>query len=480
MKGDGPSGLLWTNLEQIERLCRESLRALRDLLGVPLYLTGGLVRSQLLGQEAQDADLCAALPPEDLLAALRGSGRFLPLRAFPRMGTVVLFDQENRNTFEYTAFRKEVYPAGGAHTPSEVVFGGSLEEDALRRDFTVNALYCEVGSGEILDPTGGLPDLKNRVLRTVRAPGEVFAHDGLRLFRLCRFAAQLGFSLDPDTERTAKEVQALADDISSDRIAIEFLKTLHADSAYPALTAGSFPHYRGLKLWHAQGLLARFLPELTAGDGMPQRGDFHRWDVLEHILQTVRFSHPSVREAALLHDVAKPFQMIRTGRYRGHDEVGAPMALAICRDRLKLGRQKSAEVAELVRLHMVDLDGKTSEKKMKWFVASHFEILDKLMLLKQADFLGCGLQTGECPGNLRLKRIREELLAAGAPLSRKALALNGKDLAEAFPALPPSALSPLLEKLWKMCVNDPSLNRPDRLLAAAKGVLPPKTIRREP
>lgn len=459
-------------MEQIKRLCRQSLDELQTLLKTPLFLTGGLVRNQLLGLEANDVDLCAALPPDRLLSRLEGQERFVALRSFPRMGTVVLYDREARQSFEYTAFRREVYPPGGGHTPTEVSFGDSLEEDAFRRDFTVNALYFEVGSRTLCDPTGGLPDLRNRTLRTVRSPQEVFSHDGLRLFRLCRFAAQLGFEIQPETRQTAFELRELAKDISSDRIAVEFLKTLYADTAYPALTGETFPHYRGLKLWHAQGLLACFLPELTAGDGMVQRGDFHRWDVLEHILQTVRFSHPSVREAALLHDVAKPFQMLTTGRYRGHDEVGAPMAERICRDRLKLGKKKSAEVAELVRLHMVDLDGKTSPKKMRWFVASHFQILDKLMLLKQADFLGCGLLTGECPGNGRLKRIREELLASGAPLSLRELALNGKDLAEAFPDLPPSALSPLLNKLWKMCVNNPALNRPDRLLSAAKGILP--------
>ena len=171
-----------------------TMKKLAGLLPKPLYVTGGFVRNRLLELPVTDSDVCSALTTGEVQTALTGSD-FLVRAVYPRMGTMLLEDATDGSQLEYTAFRTESYAGGGGHTPCEVRFGCSLEEDALRRDFTVNAIYCDCVSGELTDPTGGLADLKSRTIRTVTAPETVFGSDGLRLLRMVRFCAQLGLSL---------------------------------------------------------------------------------------------------------------------------------------------------------------------------------------------------------------------------------------------------------------------------------------------
>ena len=169
-----------------------SLDLLQEKLSSPLYLVGGAVRNELLGLPVSDYDICGDLSPERLSEEL--VGLFTLRDVNPRIGTVKIVGEGV--CFEYTRFRRDSYPIdSGEHIPSGVEFVSSPEEDAFRRDFTVNAIYKR-SDGMIIDPTGGLADLEKRVLRTTREPEAVFSEDGLRLLRLVRLAAELGFDIE--------------------------------------------------------------------------------------------------------------------------------------------------------------------------------------------------------------------------------------------------------------------------------------------
>lgn len=445
-----------------------TMQKLAALLPKPLYVTGGFVRNRLLGLPATDSDVCSALTPEEVRAALAGSD-FLVRAVYPRTGTVLLEDAADGSRLEYTAFRTERYADGGAHTPCEVRFGCTLEEDALRRDFTVNAIYCDCLSGEPIDPTGGLADLKSRTIRTVTAPETVFGSDGLRLLRMVRFCAQLAFSPEEHTYKAAISFLKNLADISLERKADEFLKITDADRKYPSLNNAD-GHLRGIRMLMDTGMMEYLLPELTLGVGMTQRADFHKYDVAEHSIRAFALVPPHLRLTALLHDIGKPSVFLREGNFHGHELEGADIAYEIALERLKLPKAQCKRIRDLIALHMYDLNCKTREGKLRVFLAEHGELLEDLFLLKNADYEACGFHTGECPTVTRMRDVLQRMREEGAPASPKELNMTADDLKQNFPEIPARHYGLILKKLFELAVKSPSLNTKETLLKQVKGI----------
>ena len=162
--------------------------------------------------------------------------------------------------FEHTTFRSDSYAPGGGHRPVSVAFSDRLEADAFRRDFTVNALYADLCTGDILDPTGGLADLKAGLLRaTSPDPARIMGDDALRVMRLARFSGELGFAPEPATLAAARGNAAGLQEISGERIRDELNKILLADLKYGKPGAV----YRGLEILESLGALDSVLPELA-------------------------------------------------------------------------------------------------------------------------------------------------------------------------------------------------------------------------
>jgi len=397
----------------------DSLDLLQKSVSAPLYLVGGAVRNDLLGLPRSDVDLCGSLSPERL--AQESDGLFTVREVNPRVGTVKLM--RGGESFEYTAFRRDSYPLGsGRHTPSEVIFVSTPEEDAFRRDFTVNALYKRLTDGAILDPTGGLDDLKNRVLRTTREPEKVFSEDGLRLLRLVRFAAELGFSIEQNTLAAAKKFSSLLSDISVERKREELNRILVADKKYGVEGAV----LRAFSLLREIGLYPYFLPELEEGIGVAQPSKYHLYDVYEHIIHTVAAAPPHLRLAALLHDVGKPLCYRRDGNFYYHSIESAEMTRKILK-RLRYSNEIVERTAEIVRWHMFDFNGQASENKKRRFVQKEWVLLEDIVLLKQADSIGTGLFT-ENPFAEYLLALKEKMKEENVPLTIKDLPVGGADL----------------------------------------------------
>lgn len=227
-----------------------SLSAIARLLPSPLYVVGGWVRNQLAygGPRGTDIDIASALTPQEVKAVLSET----PVKVVdvnPRIGTVLL--TLGGDSYEYTAFRRDSYPLGGVHTPETVTFVRDIREDACRRDFRCNAVYWDIARGCAIDPLDGIEDIRNHLIRTTRAPKAVFGEDGLRILRLVRLAARLGWEIEQDTLSTAYEMRAMLKDISWERRREEFDAILTADRAYgnaEGLKTG-FDLLSRLKLW---------------------------------------------------------------------------------------------------------------------------------------------------------------------------------------------------------------------------------------
>jgi tRNA nucleotidyltransferase (CCA-adding enzyme) len=385
---------------------------------------------------------------------------FTAVAVYKQTGTVKLKDEFGQD-YEYTCFRSDKY-VRGIHTPTEIFFTEDIELDCRRRDFTANASYYDIKQGVFVDPLNGIEAIKRKKLITVDNPEKVFGEDGLRLMRLARQTAQLGFTPDEQTLAGAKKNAKLIRDISVERIYTELLAILHADERYGI----EFGHYNGLKLLDEIGVLQEIIPELTLGKGLTQRADFHNYDILEHSFRATRYATNEVRLAALLHDIGKPYCHFTDGNSHDHPVQGERIAREVL-TRLKAPKKTIDEVCDLVLFHMYDFDLKTGENKIRRFFVEHYPILEKLLAVKQADFSGCKDDLSPCPTALKWREILAKMQKENAPKTLKELAVSGKDLQEQ--GYPPASIGKLLNKLLLHAVCTPTDNEKARLLKLAKG-----------
>lgn len=443
------------------------LRRLAAVLQAPVYLVGGAVRNALLGLPQSDLDAAGPLPPDAVEARCRAAGLSAgPVNHAGRaLGTVgVRLDGE---TVEYTSFRAERYAPGGAHRPEAVRLGATLEEDAARRDFTINALYADCASGEVLDPLGGLGDLAAGVVRQA-GPGTMRS-DALRILRMVRIAGELGFSIEPGTFAAAQAHASGLADIAPQRRQAELVRILLCDARYSAAlrdAAQAVPD--ALRRLTALGAWDFLLPEITDGREMAQRPDYHRYTVMEHLFQSCAAAPPAatLRLAALLHDVGKPACLRETGALLRHAAFGE----AIVRQRLGALRFPHATVeavALLVQRHMYDIQGTARERTLrKRFAAWGREATADLIALREADVRGSGRDTAYVCA--RWRALLQRMCEDGTPFSPDELAIGGEALMQALHLSPGPRVGQLKRDLYAHCVLRPWDNTPERLLSLAR------------
>lgn len=312
------------------------LRAI-EVGGGRAWLVGGTARDLLLGLVPRDWDVATDLVPERVLELFPGAGE-----RDRRFGATRLDDDP---PIVVTTLRTEGDYADRRH-PTTVTFVTEPEQDAARRDFTVNALYLDV-RGVLLDPARGIPDLEQGVLRAIGEPARRFDEDALRLLRAIRFAARLSLAIESSTSAAI-------------RAAAPNLTALSPERVFTELTAAFAGPGRGraLRLLVETGLADVVLPECAAMAGVEQPPQFHpEGDVLTHVglvLDHVPEGDPTLAWAAVLHDVGKPPTFRRAEdriRFDGHDIVSARMADAVLQ-RLRAPRDLREAVVEICRDHI--------------------------------------------------------------------------------------------------------------------------------
>jgi len=306
--------------------------------GYQAYLAGGCVRDYLLGKSPQDYDIATDAGPEAVQ------------KIFPQtvaVGTqfgviLVIVDGE---AFEVASFRYDG-PYLDGRRPSHVRFA-SMEEDILRRDFTINGMMYDPIEDRVIDLVGGQKDLSRRLIRAIGRPVDRFQEDRLRMVRAVRFAASLRFAIEETTFQAIQQHAATITGISWERIGEEVTRILTEGGARG-----------GFELLDTTGLLEPILPEVEAMKGVEQSPDFHpEGDVFTHTLLGLGHLVEPTETLAygyLLHDVAKPVCAKREGdriTFYGHTEKGAEMAVEILK-RLKRSRAVWERVAYLVRNHL--------------------------------------------------------------------------------------------------------------------------------
>jgi len=309
------------------------VRTLRDA-GHAAYFAGGCVRDVLMGVEPGDYDIATSAGPEEIRRLFR---RTVPVGQ--QFGVVVVVEGDVQ--FEVATFRSDGPYADGRH-PDTVTFT-DVEGDVRRRDFTVNGMMYDPLRDEVLDLVGGRADLEGRLIRAIGDPRKRFEEDKLRLVRAVRFAARLGFEIEPQTASAVRELADTIDRVSPERIAAELKYMLTHPSRADAV-----------RMLDELALLEHILPEITAMKGVEQGPDWHpEGDVFVHTLRCLEETSDARWElvlAVLLHDVGKPPTADAKG-FAAHEKVGGEMASHICR-RLRLSNRERDEVVWLVRNHM--------------------------------------------------------------------------------------------------------------------------------
>lgn len=450
--------------------------------GFDIYLVGGCVRDLLLEKPVKDWDLTSNATPEQILT-LFPDGFYD--NSFGTVGIPIEIQTGEKEIVEVTTFRTE-QGYSDSRRPDTVTWGTSIQEDLMRRDFTINAIALKLShqTGDdfasdslhtekisekptitFIDPYEGQIDIQNKIIRAVGDPDTRFKEDALRLMRAIRIATQLSFEIESATLAAVSQNASLIQNISSERIRDELFKILASE--YP---------YEGIMLLKNTGLLEYTLPELLEGIEVSQErpGRHHKNDVFTHNLLALKMTpskNPIVRFATLIHDIAKPRVAGKDSEgyviFHNHEIEGAKMASEIC-ERLRLSKKDKQKVVTLVRWHMFSVDEHTTDSAVRRFIRRvGVENIQDMIDLRIGDRLGSGTETAES-WRLKLfkKRIEEQL--APAPFSIHDLAIDGNDIMKELNIKPGPKIGEILQKLFEEVDEDLSKNTKDALLTRAK------------
>jgi tRNA nucleotidyltransferase (CCA-adding enzyme) len=450
--------------ERLKRAVPSDVRKLCQRLqeaGHRGWVVGGSVRDELLRDlehappADNDWDVATSARPEQVTALFP---RVIPTGIEHGTVSVLL----GGKAYEVTTLRGETSYSDGRR-PDGVYFVDDIASDLARRDFTINAIAYDVLEDRLIDPFGGLADLKAKLLRAVGTASERFAEDGLRVLRAARFVATLEVELDAETERAIEPSLKSYRQVSAERIRDEWVKTMKARQ--PS---------RAFEVMRQHGMLAVSAPELMESVGVEQNRH-HAYDVWRHAMACLDNcpTVPVLRMAGLLHDIGKPRtrdfnEKTQDYTFYQHERVGAEMADPLLA-RLKFSNAERSQIVALVRHHLLCYDASWSDAAVRrWLRRVTPELANDLYLLGEADVRAKGKDpSADLQQISALREHVARVLAAGAALSVGDLAINGRDLTTELGLAPGPQFGVILRALLEEVVEDPALNTRERLLTRA-------------
>lgn len=458
---------------------RKVLDALNEK-GFEAYIVGGAVRDMLRGEEPHDYDITTSARPDEISAVAANKGWHVAEIEGKRFGVVVIV--VDGVAVETATFRGEVY-GDDSHRPAQVWYADTLEEDVNRRDFTINAMAMDK-DGKIYDYVGGRKDLKKKRLATVGNPLVRFQEDALRLFRVCRFTAQLDFLPVSELLEAMPKAFSRVDGLSLERVRTEIEKIMvapYAAKGLDILVRSGLGGCNCRRKKEGTYVTIPILPELAHLAQTPQSRPYHLFDAWFHTLAAVSHTPPdlTMRYAALFHDVAKGLPGIRgvhDGRLTdyGHDEKGAEMARAIL-SRWEEPKALADRVAWLVKVHMKfhyfantglgDVDKWLRKEALKGPFYQSADLAEAVLQASRvaaADAQACGNGLADTSGTLGFGEFMADL-AKEMPVSKKDLRYDRR-----IPDVCGRHTKQCLTVLLKRVQNKDLDNDPEILLGAAK------------
>jgi len=434
------------------------LSGLFGAAGFELYLVGGSVRDAFLGRTIEDLDFTTNARPEEISQILKGWADTL-YKVGEAFGTIAAIKGDT--LVEVTTFRDEVY-RNHSRKP-QVTYSDTVATDLSRRDFTINAIAVRLPSIEVVDPHGGLTDLGLQVLRTPMDPEVSFSDDPLRMLRLFRFQATIGFTPDEACLRAVREMGDRLQIVSAERIRDELSKLLTADAPGEALLAVV-----------EAGLAEYFVPELLAL-AMEQDPHHRHKDVLAHTFAVVDKVSPDLvlRLAALFHDIGKPAtKEIGPGgvSFHHHEVVGTRMTRKRLRE-LKYPKSIVDDVSQLVYLHLRPhtLEMGWTDSAVRRYVRDAGDLLDRLNELVRCDVTTAN-QRRERAIQRRIDDLEEriERLSKEEELSRLRPPVDGNEIMEHLGIPPGPQVGEIMNILLEKRINDGPYSKEEALAIATE------------
>ncbi len=377
------------------------------------YIVGGCVRDLVMGLEPNDYDITTSATPQQVHEI------FSDLNIIDtgiKHGTVtVMVDKE---PFEITTYRSDSSYSDHRH-PDEVTYSTNLQEDLVRRDFTINAMAYNEESG-LVDLFGGINDISNKIVRCVGDPDRRFDEDALRILRCIRFAGRLGFEIDTHTENALFRNSHLLDYVSRERIMSELSQILCNENLEPVLQK-----YRDI--------FACIIPEIRVMFDYDQHSVYHAYDLWTHTVKVTAYvrNYLPLRLAALLHDIGKPVSAVADEKghlhFHGHQDISARIAETVLR-RLKCSNALISEVVLLIENHDRRLYTEKALRKALYIMGSKEKMYDLLDLI-EADNQAKSEQARYMYGDLYYKTLVDLIYSKDSKiLSLRDLSINGDDL----------------------------------------------------
>lgn len=412
--------------------------------GEEIYLVGGSVRDAFLGRDLEDFDFATSARPEKI-ASLLSDWADVVYEVGAAFGTVAA--RKDGHAVEVTTYRKEIY-RGDSRKPV-VTYSDDIETDLGRRDFTVNAIALSLADMEAVDPYGGLADIASHTLRTPLDPDVSFGDDPLRMLRLFRFKAMIGFEPDADAVEAAARMAGRLEIISAERIRDELSKLLVAPAPGEAL-----------HLIVQTGLADYFLPELPRL-AMEQDPHHRHKDVLAHTFAVVDKATPDLilRLAALLHDIGKPDTREfgpRGVTFHHHEVVGARMARHRLR-KLRYPKEVVSDVGQLVFLHLRPHTLKLgwTDSAVRRYVRDAGPLLDRLNELVRCDVTTANKsREKEIQARIDELEARIEDLSAREELAKLRPPIDGNQVMGYLGMSPGPKVGEIMELLLEKRIDD--------------------------
>jgi putative nucleotidyltransferase with HDIG domain len=368
-------------------------------------------------------------------------------------------DKKPETIYEVTTYRTEASYSDNRR-PDEVNWGKKLEEDLIRRDFTINAIAYD--GEKIIDPLDGQKDLKEKTVRAVGDPEKRFQEDALRLMRAVRIATQLGFSIEEKTFEAVRKNSNLIKNIATERIRDELLKILSSDFAAD-----------GILILKNSGLLDYILPELELCFGIGQKSPkrHHILDVGTHLVESLRFcpsKDPIVRFATLVHDIGKPQtrkEIDGVITFYNHEIVGAGIVKKIL-DRLHFSKKDREKIYRLVRFHQFTVDERQTDSAVRRILRNvGIENMNDMLDLRTGDRLGGGAAETSWRLELFKKRLIEVQII---PFSVQDLKINGNDVMKILNTKPGPIIGKTLNDIFLKVESGQTKNEREELLEELK------------
>lgn len=454
--------------EQVSRVTKQL-----QVSGYEAYLVGGCVRDLLLNREPNDWDVTTNATPEQIQSVFEhtfyendfGTVGVVNDDIAAELETDVSCETRKKletiKVIEVTPYRTES-AYSDSRRPDQVLFSEKLEDDLMRRDFTINAMCYNPQTQELVDMYGGVQDLQNKIIQTVGDPIERMQEDALRLMRAVRFATQLEFSVSHETSQVISDLSENLGKISNERIRDEFNKIIMSDSPKD-----------GIELLREHNLLQFISPLLVDTVGCEQNGA-HIYDVYEHLVRTLQHAADKkwpleIRLAALFHDISKPstrrFDKNKNDyTFYGHEVVGSRETRKIL-EKLKYPKDIVSHVTLLVRWHMFFSDPDeitlTAVRRIIRNVGGSESVWD-LIRLRICDRIGMG-RPKERSYRLRQYEVMMEE-AMRSPISVKDLKISGDDLIEQFHMKPGKRIGWILHACMRETLHTPDNNNHEWLV----------------